>query len=156
MTSPAAGVVVSVADGVDVLDAVPVACSTMETATGHPFTGRSKRRTTDRRSERQDAGIVTVSAVMSTEPPDVMLVELSSIVPPPDVAVTSPSRTVSPLWSAIRNQPAVPVATAVTDAGSVPVTVPLDAAPNAGSPSVTVASSVPEAASFADAGCEPV
>jgi hypothetical protein len=93
---------------------------------------------------------------MSTGAPDVNDVDDNVTTPPPPVAVTSPSNTTAPSRSANRAQPAVPVATAFTDAGSVNVAEPPDAEPNAGFANTTVASNVPDAAVAGVAGCEPV
>src|SRR5262245_5454697 len=92
---------------------------------------------------------------MSTVVPDTTDVEARVRSPPPPVAVTLPSKHAAPFESSARNHDAVPVAAAVTPAGSEIVAAPDDAAPNAGSAHVTVASRVPVAGVAGSAGRVP-
>src|SRR6476661_4740103 len=84
-----------------------------------------------------------------------MEVEANVRSPPPPVAVTVPSMTTAPDESLMRHQDAVPVAAAVTPAGSANVELPPLHVPNDGSTHVTVANSVPVAVSAGAAGREP-
>src|SRR5262245_17361543 len=93
---------------------------------------------------------------MSTVVPDTTDVEARVRSPPPPVAVTLPSKHAAPFESSARNHDAVPVAAAVTPAGSEIVAAPDDAAPNAGSAHVTVASRVPVAVVAGSAGRVPL
>jgi hypothetical protein len=94
---------------------------------------------------------VYVKDEMSTGEPDTRDT-LDRFSDAPDVP-TSPSRTVAPPDAFALYHDAVPVATALTDAGSPKSTTPDAAEPAA--PSVTVAKRVPVAASFAVAGAVP-
>jgi hypothetical protein len=108
----------------------------------------------------QLVGCETVQLLTATVPPAMIDVESSVMSPPPPVAVTLPSITAVPAESYPRNQPAVPVASAVvSDVIALAVAtlgLAVVAFPNAGSLNVRVASNVPDAAVFAVAGCEPV
>jgi hypothetical protein len=109
---------------------------------------------------RQLVGCETVHEVTATVPDATMLVLSRVMSPPPPVAVTDPSMIAVPPPEYARNQPAVPVASAdVSDVIAAAVAtegLAVVAAPNAVADSGSVASSVPDAAVFAVAGCEPV
>jgi len=101
--------------------------------------------------------MVIEPAVTVTDRPTVVVTEFTMRSAPDPDTPTLPSITVSPSDVIIRNQPMSPSPAAdVDNAGVVSsVATPVLTESNAGSAHVIVASSEPDGALFADAGCDP-